>query len=69
MEFMTFTKDFFGIGKTKQEALDSLLNRLEKNNTKPKSIKIFKMEKLDDHQVFMERGFYNAGKINLKKLS
>jgi hypothetical protein len=49
MEFMTFTKDFFGIGKTKQEALDSLLNRLEKNNTKPKSIKIFKMEKLDDH--------------------
>jgi len=65
MEFIAFTNNFFGTGKTKQRALINVLEELEQNNAQARCIKFSKVTSDTDAFIVMESGFYNEGMIKL----
>lgn len=65
MEFIAFTNNFFGTGKTKQKALINVLNELEKNNAQARLIKFSEFDESQDPFDIMDRGFYDKGCIEL----
>lgn len=65
MEFIAFTNNFFGTGKTKQKALINVLDELEKNNAQAKLIKFNRFDKSKDPFEIMEEGYADQGRIEL----